>query len=39
MMETLAKVAGDVIVGAASVLFGIVLYAVIFRPGLIVRKR
>lgn len=38
-MEWLAGLALDIIVGAASVLFGIILYAVFFRPNLIVRKR
>ena len=38
-MELFVEIVGDLILGALSVLFGIVSYAVIFRPNLIERKR
>jgi len=39
VLESLSRIAGDIIVSALGLLLGIVLYALIFRPGLLVRKR
>jgi len=39
ILDTLGRVAGDVLVSAAGLFLGFVLYALIFRPGLLVRKR
>lgn len=35
----IVELVSDIIIGTLSVLFGIMLYAVIFRPYLLVRKK